>query len=74
MTIPPLPGIDDLDLMLDVYTHSSLRHPNAPQNQYYGDTGRLGELGSKVLDLAVTYHFYSERPFLDPETRKVTFY
>ncbi|KAF8956063.1 hypothetical protein BDZ97DRAFT_1853487 [Flammula alnicola] len=63
--LPPLPKIDgDVDLMLDVYTHSSLRFDTAPMNDDYGDTHRLAELGAKVLDLAVTYHLYSERPFL----------
>ncbi|KAF4622865.1 hypothetical protein D9613_002255 [Agrocybe pediades] len=71
MALPPLPRIDgDVDLMLDVHTHPSLRHPSTPPNPDYGDTTRLAELGSKVLDLAVTYHFLQERPFLDTETRK----
>lgn len=66
-TLPPLPKIDgDVDLMLDVYTHSSLRPslPGVPptMNNNYGDTLRLEDLGAKVLDLAVTVHLYNERP------------
>lgn len=64
-TLPPLPKIDgDVDLMLDVYTHSSLRPTTVPptMNDNYGDTLRLQDLGAKVLDLAITVHLYNERP------------
>ena len=66
---PPLPKIEgDIDLMLDVYTHSSLRFGGrAPMNDDYGDTERLAELGAKVLELTVTKHLYLQRPML---TRK----
>ena len=67
-TLPPLPKIDgDIDLMLDVYTHSSLRPNGATprMNETYGDTLRLEQLGAKVLDLAVTIHLYNERPLLN---------
>ncbi|PPQ92609.1 hypothetical protein CVT25_007303 [Psilocybe cyanescens] len=61
--LPPLPKIEgDLDLMLDVYTHHSLRYSGAPMNGDYGDTERLANLGSKVLDLVVTYHLFSVKP------------
>lgn len=64
-TLPPLPKIDgDVDLMLDVYTHSSLR-ATARMNETYGDALRLEQLGSKVLDLAVTIHLFNERPPLN---------
>jgi hypothetical protein len=33
-------------------------------NDEYGDTERLAELGARVLDLAVTFHFYSRKPML----------
>lgn len=63
--LPPLPRIDgDVDLMLDVYTHSSLRFGSAPMNDDYGDTERLAELGAKVLELTVTNQLFSQRPFL----------
>ncbi|KAG5637643.1 hypothetical protein H0H81_003720 [Sphagnurus paluster] len=66
-TLPPLPKIEgDIDLVLDIYTHSSLRFPSGPDslNDDYGDTDRLAELGSRILDLAVTFHFYSKKPML----------
>jgi len=63
--LPPLPKIEgDVDLMLDVYTHSSLRFGGAPMNEDYGDTERLAELGAKVLELTVTNQLYSQRPLL----------
>ena len=66
-TLPPLPKIDgDVDLMLDVYTHSSLRQAGVTRmNENYGDTLRLEDLGAKVLDLAVTVHLYNERPAMN---------
>lgn len=64
--LPPIPEIGgDVDLLLEVYTHASLRHPSHSQmNAEYGDTDRLAELGASALDLAVTNYFYSMRPFL----------
>jgi len=63
---PPIPEIGgDIDLLLEVYTHASLRNPSHTQmNAEYGDTDRLAELGANALDLAVTNHFYLARPIL----------
>lgn len=70
--LPPLPKIEgDIDLLLDVYTHNSLRFDGAPMNDDYGNTDRLVELGEKVLELVVTKHFYSEKPFLATEQIQV---
>lgn len=70
--LPPLPKIKgDIDLLLDVYTHSSLRFDGAPMNDDYGSTDRLVELGEKVLELVVTNHFYLEKPFLDSEQLQI---
>ncbi|KAG6817954.1 hypothetical protein H0H87_012422 [Tephrocybe sp. NHM501043] len=64
MDLPPLPKIDgDTDIILDVYTHRSLR-PNLVMNDDYGDTDRLAEFGDRILRLAVTYHYFSKRPML----------
>ena len=75
--LPSLPKIegDSVDLVLDVYTHHSLR-PGPPQllNQEYGDTHRLAELGAKLLELAVTFHYYSKRPMLSASELTVGFY
>lgn len=70
--LPPLPRIDgDVDLMLDVYTHSSLRFGSAPMNADYGDTERLAELGAKVLELTVTNQLFCQRPFLHSQEIQV---
>lgn len=65
-SLPPIPDIGgDVDLVLDVYTHASVRRPSITQmNEEYGDTDRLAELGANALDLVVTNHFYRVRPFL----------
>ncbi|KAF8167597.1 hypothetical protein B0H34DRAFT_779291 [Crassisporium funariophilum] len=71
--LPPLPKIEgDVDLMLDVYTHSSLRFGGAPMNDDYGDTDRLAELGARVLELTVTNHLYLQRPMLSTNEIKDT--
>ena len=65
--LPSLPKIEgeNVDLVLDVYTHHSLQpSPQQLLNQEYGDTHRLAELGAKLLELAVTFHYYSKRPML----------
>ena len=70
--LPPLPKIDgDFELMLDVFTHRTVRMTSGMVEDY-GDTQRLAELGSKVFDLVTTYHLYSERPFLTAEDMQVT--
>ncbi|PFH49819.1 hypothetical protein AMATHDRAFT_62470 [Amanita thiersii Skay4041] len=62
--IPPLPKIDgDPDIILDVYTHSSLSaHLTGHVNDEYGSPERLLLLGKHVLDLAVTHHWYRKVP------------
>ncbi|KAF8805916.1 hypothetical protein BYT27DRAFT_7191830 [Phlegmacium glaucopus] len=65
--LPPIPEIaGDIDLVLDVYTHISLRQPASlgQMNEEYGDTDRLAELGYNALELTVTHYLYSVRPFL----------
>ena len=43
-------------------------------NAEYGDTDRLAELGANALDLAVTNHFYSVKPFLSGSEIRVCVY
>jgi dsRNA-specific ribonuclease len=65
--LPPLPKIEgDVDLVLDVFTHASLKwqQDGTNLNEEYGDTDRLAEFGDKLLNLIVTDHFYSKRPML----------
>ncbi|TFK20011.1 hypothetical protein FA15DRAFT_673926 [Coprinopsis marcescibilis] len=58
-TLPPLPKIEgDVELLLDVFTHESLRLPDTPLNEDYGDTNRLAALGAHVLELVVATHWF----------------
>ena len=61
--LPPLPMLQDanINLMLDVYTHHSLRIPGQPMQKSYGDTLRLRDLGEKALDLAVTDVLFAQQ-------------
>lgn len=60
--LPQLPPIHS-DLLLQVYTHKSLRRPNAAPVDY-GDNERLACLGKSVFDLAITSILFQRRPFL----------
>lgn len=60
---PPLPQIKSGDLILQVFTHKSLRRPNATPEQY-GDNERLADLGKVVLDVAITRTLFNIRPIL----------
>ncbi|KAL1699512.1 hypothetical protein EV121DRAFT_296094 [Schizophyllum commune] len=62
--LPPLPKIEgDLEILMDVFTHDSLKEDDelTHMNDDYGNTARLREIGDRVLDLAVTFHYYSDR-------------
>ena len=54
------------DIILEVFTHKSLRFPGAPINEdsEFGDNERLSVLGEKVLELAVTFALFNKRPML----------
>ncbi|GBE77744.1 hypothetical protein BKA93DRAFT_757759 [Sparassis latifolia] len=52
------------DIILEVFTHQSLRFPGAPSNEEYGDNVRLSLLGDKILETAVTFTLFSKRPML----------
>lgn len=70
-TIPQLPKITG-DIILEVFTHRTLRFPGAPPaSEEYGDNERLAELGSKALDTAVTYALFCKRPMLTAAELKV---
>jgi dsRNA-specific ribonuclease len=60
---PPLPQIKSGDLILQVFTHKSLRRPNATP-EHYGDNERLADLGKVVLDAAITRTLFNSRPIL----------
>ncbi|KAK0233613.1 hypothetical protein IW262DRAFT_1331463 [Armillaria fumosa] len=66
--LPPLPTINgDYNIMLDVYTHRTARHDGGTLEPEYGNTERLAELGKRILDLAVTHHFFHLKPQLSAE-------
>ncbi|KAH9942924.1 ribonuclease III domain-containing protein [Amylocystis lapponica] len=57
------------EIILEVFTHKSLRFPGAPINEDsdYGDNERLAILGQKVLETAITFTFFSKRPMISAE-------
>ena len=63
--IPKLMG----EIILDVFTHRSLRFPGAPTNDAseYGDNIRLALLGETVLQTAVKATLFKKRPMLSAE-------
>ncbi|KAK0208743.1 hypothetical protein DFS33DRAFT_1305385 [Desarmillaria ectypa] len=66
--LPPLPKINgDYNIMLDVYTHNTARPHAGAMDEEYGNTERLEELGKRMLNLAVTCHFFSVKPHLSAE-------
>ena len=68
-TMPDLPNIPRLsgDIILEVFTHRSIRFAGAPANEEYGDNERLASLGEKAFDLAVSDALFRKRPMLKAE-------
>ncbi|KAF4623521.1 hypothetical protein D9613_002139 [Agrocybe pediades] len=60
--VPELPRLND-DLLLQVFTHKSLRRPGASPADY-GDNEGLGELGRTAFDLGLTGTLFRRRPIL----------
>ncbi|KAF8641004.1 hypothetical protein AX17_000649 [Amanita inopinata Kibby_2008] len=71
MSVPPLPKIDgEADIILDIYTHSSLSRNHSglsDLNEEYGSPERLALLGKEVLNMTTTYHWYRRSPPLSAE-------
>lgn len=63
--VPPIPKLQG-EIILEVFTHRSLRFHGAPldQDSEYGDNERLAVLGEKVLEAAVTDALFRQRPML----------
>lgn len=61
--LPPLPKLTS-ELILQVYTHVSLRRQTGVGPEEYGDNERLIELGKAVLDALVTNVLFNRRPML----------
>lgn len=57
---PPLPQISNIDLVLAVFTHESLQ--SGASDEHFGDPKRLAYLGKKVLDQAISYHYFMKKP------------
>lgn len=69
---PPLPKLGG-DVILEVFTHRSLRFSGAllAEDSEYGDNERLAILGEKVLEAAVTDTLFRKRPMLKAEEIEV---
>ena len=63
-TLPPLPGLSG-DIILEVFTHRSLRFPGAPTagGDEYGND-RLAAIGEKALEMAITDALFRQRRVL----------
>ncbi len=63
--LSPLPKLTG-EIILEVFTHRSLRFPGAPSNEdsEFGDNTRLAALGEKILEAAVTDTLFRKRPML----------
>jgi len=61
--VPPLPPLHS-DLILQVFTHKSLRRPKVSPADY-GDNERLSDLGKAALDVAITHALFRKRPYLE---------
>jgi dsRNA-specific ribonuclease len=61
--LPPLPKLTS-ELILQVYTHISLRRQTGVGPEEHGDNERLIELGKAVLDALVTNVLFDRRPML----------
>lgn len=66
---PPLPEITNQDLVLAVYTHESL---GAMGSEEFGEPKRLAQLGERVLDQTITFHYFMKEPVLSAETIEVS--
>ncbi|KZT02927.1 uncharacterized protein LAESUDRAFT_660725, partial [Laetiporus sulphureus 93-53] len=66
--VPKLPG----DIILEVFSHRSLRFPGAQTNEESdcGDNERLSMLGEKVLDTAVTFTLFNKKPLRTHRTSR----
>ena len=61
---PPLPSIDDPELLLQVYTHQSIQSDEQEFVENIGDNDRLEDLGAKALELAITQRLFDKKPLI----------
>ncbi|KAF9527781.1 hypothetical protein CPB83DRAFT_855615 [Crepidotus variabilis] len=62
---PSLPILSG-DLILQVYTHKSLRQPGVSP-EHYGDNERLGCVGKPAFEMELTRYLFKKRPMLKAE-------
>lgn len=65
---PPLPAITDTDMVLAVFTHESLL---SMANDDFGEPKRLAHLGGRVLEQAITYHYFMKKPVMSADDIEV---
>lgn len=75
LAFEPLPKIaGDSDILLDVFTHKSIRFSGAPANDEYGNTERLAVIGEHAFAMGVSYALYRKSPMLTTEELQVCLY
>lgn len=70
--LPPLPGLSG-DIILEVFTHKSLRFTGAPTasgDEY--ENNRLAVIGQKASEMAITDALFRQRPVLQAAEIKVS--
>lgn len=72
-SLPPLPQIDNRDLLLEVCTHKDLRPRYRDEPCEWGDSERLADMGFRILELVVTSSLFSKRPIILAEELRVHF-
>lgn len=71
-SLPPLPGLSG-DIILEVFTHRSLRFPGAPTagGDEFGND-RLAAIGEEALRMAITDALFRQRPVLKAQDIEVS--
>lgn len=66
-SLPPLPEITDQDLVLSVFVyHEDML--GSSETEQFNEAGRLAQLGKRVIDQAITFHYFKKRnPVLSAE-------
>ncbi|KAI0785071.1 hypothetical protein C8Q75DRAFT_809611 [Abortiporus biennis] len=64
-SLPPIPRLSG-EIILEVFSHRSLRFRGAPADEdlEFGDNDRLAAIGEKAFELAVTDALFRKRPML----------
>jgi hypothetical protein len=73
METPPLPLLDS-PVLLEIFTHDSLRQDSLPVHPSYRDRYRLSFLGEHTLKHAVAYCYFQLKPLLSVREIQVGIY